>query len=214
MPNVGGKKFPYTDEGKAAAKEEAAKSGKKMTMGYKAGGKLDMVEKDGKKVPFYAADGKGKMAEGGKVGKRPKKKMPKEAKKKAPVSRVPGKTKTARGKSLKELGMTPSGPSKNPAKAPMPTAKNNTMPPKPQAPAGAMGGQKSAMRAAGAPGGMGGGAPKPPMGGMGGGMGMPPKKPMGMPGMKKGGKVKKYNKGGKVRGAGIAKQGVRKCKMR
>ena len=203
MPNVGGKKFPYTDEGKAAAKEEAAKSGKKMTMGYKAGGKLDMVEKDGKKVPFYAADGKGKMAEGGKVKKKKKVK-------------APGKTKTARGKSLKELGMTPSGPSKNPAKASMPTAKNNTMPPvpKPQAPAGAMGGQKSAMRAAGAPGGMGGGAPKPPMGGMGGGMGMPPKKPMGMPGMKKGGKVKKYNKGGKVRGAGIAKQGVRKCKMR
>jgi hypothetical protein len=38
--------------------------------------------------------------------------------------------------------------------------------------------------------------------------------------MKKGGKVKKggscggYKKGGKVRGAGIAKQGVRACKMR
>ena len=46
MPNVGGKKFPYTDEGKAAAKEEAAKSGKKMTMGYKAGGKLDMAAGD------------------------------------------------------------------------------------------------------------------------------------------------------------------------
>jgi hypothetical protein len=44
-----------------------------------------------------------------------------------------------------------------------------------------------------------------------------PKKP---PMMKKGGKVKKggscggYKKGGKVRGAGIAKKGVRKCKMR
>jgi hypothetical protein len=73
---------------------------------------------------------------------------------------------------------------------------------------------------AGAPkppmGGMG-GAPKPPMGGMGGGM--PPKKPP-MPMMNKGGKVKKggscggYKKGGKVRGAGIARQGVKKCKMR
>ena len=35
-----------------------------------------------------------------------------------------------------------------------------------------------------------------------------------MPAMKKGGKVKTYKSGGKVRGAGIAKQGVRKCKMR
>ena len=68
--------------------------------------------------------------------------------------------------------------------------------------------------------------PTPPQAAMGaappaaaGGMGMPPKKPP-MPGMKKGGKVKKggscggYKKGGKVRGAGIAKQGVRACKMR
>tara|TARA_R110002072_G_scaffold265149_1_gene424066 strand:+ start:29 stop:496 length:468 start_codon:yes stop_codon:yes gene_type:complete len=39
---------------------------------------------------------------------------------------------------------------------------------------------------------------------------MPPK----VPAMKKGGKVKTYKSGGKVRGAGIAKQGVRKCKMR
>ena len=66
-----------------------------------------------------------------------------------------------------------------------------------------------------------GGAPKPPMGGMPpmggapkppmGGMGMPPKKPP-MPMMKKGGKVKKS--GGKVRGCGIAKKGVRPAKMR
>jgi hypothetical protein len=59
----------------------------------------------------------------------------------------------------------------------------------------AAGGAPSAMP------GMGGGAPAPAM---------PPK----MPAMKKGGKVKKYKSGGKVRGAGIAKQGVRKCKMR
>ena len=38
--------------------------------------------------------------------------------------------------------------------------------------------------------------------------------PAGAPAMKKGGKVKTYKSGGKVRGAGIAKQGVRKCKMR
>lgn len=36
---------------------------------YNTGGKLEMVEKDGKKVPFYAADGKGKMRAGGKVMK-------------------------------------------------------------------------------------------------------------------------------------------------
>jgi len=54
-----------------------------------------------------------------------------------------------------------------------------------------------------------------------------PKMPAGAPAMKEGGKVKKkkkmmgggmakkaYKSGGKVRGAGIAKQGVRKCKMR
>ena len=158
-------------------------------MGYKKGGSLDMVEKDGKKVPFYAADGKGKMAEGGKVKKKKvkKKKM-----------NVPGKLGS---KTVQERA----------AKAPMPTAPNNTSAPlpKPQAPAAPAGG-----------------APKPPMGGgmppMGGapapagGMGMPPKPPM--PGMKAGGKVKKksstYKKGGKVRGCGIAKKGVRPAKMR
>ena len=36
MPNVGGKKFPYTKAGKAAAKKAATKSGKKMTMAKKA----------------------------------------------------------------------------------------------------------------------------------------------------------------------------------
>jgi hypothetical protein len=56
-----------------------------------------------------------------------------------------------------------------------------------------------------------------------GGGGMPPPPGGGMPptGMKKGGRVKKkpamrkaYKEGGAVRGAGKAKQGVRKCKMR
>ena len=189
--------------------------GKKM-MGYMKGGKLDMVEKDGKKVPFYAADGKGKMAEGGKVGKKPKKKMSKEAKKKAPVSRVPGKTKTARGKSLEELGMTPSPAPKVPGKlqsSPM----NNTSAPKPPTAAQAatptppMGGMMPPPAPGKPP------APRPPMGGAPGGMGAMMKP--GMPGMKKGGKVKKaksksYGHGGKVRGAGIAKKGVKKCKMR
>jgi len=32
MPNVNGKKFPYTKAGMAAAKKAAKKSGKKMTM--------------------------------------------------------------------------------------------------------------------------------------------------------------------------------------
>lgn len=32
MPMVGGKKYPYTKAGKAAAKKAAAKSGKKMSM--------------------------------------------------------------------------------------------------------------------------------------------------------------------------------------
>jgi hypothetical protein len=85
-------------------------------------------------------------------------------------------------------------------------AMNNTSAPKPPTP------PQAAMGAA-APAPMGGmAAPKPPMG-----MGMPPKKPP-MPGMKSGGKVKKkaksYGHGGKVRGAGIAKKGVKKCKMR
>ena len=94
----------------------------------------------------------------------------------------------------------------------MPTpSMNNTSAPKPPTPP-----QAAMGAAAPAPmGGMGGmAAPKPPMG-----MGMPPKKPP-MPGMKAGGKVKKkaksksYGHGGKVRGAGIAKKGVKKCKMR
>ncbi len=89
---------------------------------------------------------------------------------------------------------------------PTPSMNNTSAPKPPTPPQAAMGGMGGAPKPP--MGGMAGGAPKPPMG-----MGMPPKKPP-MPGMKKGGKVKKYNKGGKVRGAGIAKQGVRKCKMR
>jgi len=39
MPNVNGKKFPYTAKGMAAAKKEAKKSGKKMTNSKKYGKK-------------------------------------------------------------------------------------------------------------------------------------------------------------------------------
>ena len=59
MPNVGGKKFPYTDEGKAAAKEEAAKSGKKMTMGYKAGGDVKKKKRVTNKDKLAAKKAKG-----------------------------------------------------------------------------------------------------------------------------------------------------------
>jgi len=178
--------------------------GKKM-MGYKKGGSLDMVEKDGKKVPFYAADGKGKMAEGGKVKKK------KKAKKK-PMKfsaddggSISGPISPSRKKVLDGIKANNSKPTPS-----MKGAMNNTSAPKPPTPPqAAMGGAAPAPM-----GGMAGGAPKPPMGG-----GMPPKKPP-MPMMNKGGKVKKggscggYKKGGKVRGAGIAKQGVRSCKMR
>jgi len=34
MPMVGGKKYPYTKKGKAAAKKAAKKSGKKVRKGY------------------------------------------------------------------------------------------------------------------------------------------------------------------------------------
>ncbi len=86
----------------------------------------------------------------------------------------------------------------------MPTAKTNTMPPKPQAAMGAAPGAPGAPMKAGmqgrAPAGMQGRAPA---GGM--GMGMPPKPPM--PGMKAVGKVKKMRAGGKCRGMGAATRG-------
>lgn len=149
MPNVDGKEFPYTKKGKADAKKEAMKSGKKMTKGDKKP-KKDMAKK--------LAGGVGSMAAT--------------------------------------------------AMAPKKGAMNNTSAPKPPTP------PQAAMGAGPSPS----PAPKPPMGApAGGGMGMPPKKPP-MPMMKEGGKVKKkaksYGHGGKVRGAGIAKKGVRKCKMR
>ena len=103
---------------------------------------------------------------------------------------ITGKMNPNRKKVLEQMEANNSKPTPSMAKAAM----NNTSAPKPPTP------PQAAMGAAPAP------APA-------GGMGMPPKKPP-MPGMKKGGKVKKYGHGGKVRGAGIAKKGVKKCKMR
>lgn len=115
---------------------------------------------------------------------------------------ITGKMNPNRKKVLEKMKANNS----KPTPSMMPTAKNNTMPPKPQAPAAPPAGGMGAAMGAGAA-----------MGGAAGGMGMPPKKPP-MPGMKAGGKVKKkaksYGHGGKVRGAGIAKKGVKKCKMR
>ena len=174
-------------------------------MGYKKGGSLDMVEKDGKKVPFYAADGKGKMAEGGKVKKKKKAKKKPMKMMADDGGSMTGKMDPNRKKVLDGIKANNSKPTPS-----MKGAMNNTSAPKPPTPP-----QAAMGSAAPAPmGGMAGGAPKPPMG-----MGMPPKKPP-MPGMKAGGKVKKkaksksYGKGGKVRGCGIAKKGVRPAKMR
>ena len=162
MPNVGGKKFPYTKQGMKDAEEAKDK------MGYQEGGKVkkkksDKKKTDKKKELKFSADDRGSIT---------------------------GKMDPNRKKVLDQIKANNSKPTPS-----MATAPNNTMPPKPQA---------APAKPAGAP------APAPAQG-------MRPPTPPGkppMPGMKKGGKVKKYNKGGKVRGAGIAKQGVRKCKMR
>lgn len=103
---------------------------------------------------------------------------------------ITGPMNPNRKKVLEQIEANNSKPTPSFAKGAM----NNTSAPKPPTP------PQAAMGAAPAP--------------AGGGMGMPPKKKPPMPGMKKGGKVKKYGHGGKVRGAGIAKKGVKKCKMR
>jgi hypothetical protein len=145
-----------------------------------------MPNVDGKEFPYT------------KKGKADAKKAMKKKKGKKPMKfsaddggSISGPISPSRKKVLEKMEADNSKPTPSMAKAAM----NNTSAPKPPTP------PQAAMGAA------------PAMGGAAGGMGMPPKKPP-MPGMKKGGKVKKYNKGGKVRGAGIAKQGVRKCKMR
>ena len=73
---AGPKGFEYKRAGGGAMKKKGyAKGGAMKKKGMAKGGKLKMVEKNGKKVPFFAADGKGKMAAGGKVAKKPAKKM-------------------------------------------------------------------------------------------------------------------------------------------
>ena len=146
-----------------------------------------MPNVDGKEFPYTKkgkADAKKAMKK--KKGKKPMKMTADDG------GSMTGKMAPSRKKVLDAIEANNSKPTPS-----MKGAMNNTSAPKPPTP------PQAAMGAA---------APAP-MGGMAGGMGMPPKKPP-MPGMKKGGKVKKYNKGGKVRGAGIAKQGVKKCKMR
>ena len=44
MPRVGKKYFPYTEEGKKAAKKESKKTGKRMKTSYTTGGKVEMYQ--------------------------------------------------------------------------------------------------------------------------------------------------------------------------
>ena len=106
---------------------------------------------------------------------------------------ITGKMNPNRKKVLEQIKANNSKPTPSFAKG----AVNNTSDPKPKTPAQLA--TPAGLRSP-APG-------APPAGGL--GMKKPP-----MPGMKAGGKVKKYGHGGKVRGAGIAKKGVKKCKMR
>ncbi len=53
MPMVGGKKFPYTSEGKRKAKQYATETSKLMHVGYrKGGGALKVDSPKGKKCVF------------------------------------------------------------------------------------------------------------------------------------------------------------------
>ena len=160
------------------------------TKGYARGGALKMVEKDGKKVPFYAADGKGKMADGGKVKKFSE---GKEVKMPKGVGNMPLDDEQAREamevlKKRKEDEKNKENKEK-PFKGAIPMSDEQKEKLKTDRDM-----KKGEVRAK--------------AGGM-----------MKTKGYKKGGamKTKGYSKGGKVRkvrGAGIAKRGVRKCKMR
>ena len=207
---------------------------KKKAKGYAMGGDIgdSMPGIEGLDKKFGKSVADGNKATGDAIAKRIKKAKDSEAKS------MEGRDLTAKEKKAKADKKMDKNMRKAGKKAMGPSKKNNTTKSSPldapKPPMGGMGGAGAAKAAmmggmGGAPkppmGGMG-GAPKPPMGGMGGapgGMGAMMKPGMGapkppMPGMKKGGKVKKkaktYKSGGKVRGAGIAKQGVRKCKMR
>lgn len=54
MPNVGGKKFPYTKEGMAAAKKAAKSTGKKMTSEKYSSSKAK-AKHEKKESPFMKA---------------------------------------------------------------------------------------------------------------------------------------------------------------
>jgi len=162
------------------------KGGAMKTKGYAKGGALKMVEKDGKKVPFYAADGKGKMAEGGEV--KPMKgmgNMPLDDEQAAAAIKNLKKQKEAKKKAMK--GRDKDGNKISRSFNEAEAKKKDGKKEKPFM--GAMQRQD----------------PKPKR-----------KLKKGETRAKAGGmmKTKGYAKGGKVRGAGIAKQGVRKCKMR
>ena len=43
MPNVGGKKFPYTPAGMQMAKEQSAQTGQPVIKNYKKGGPVDIT---------------------------------------------------------------------------------------------------------------------------------------------------------------------------
>ena len=162
MPNVGGKKFAYTPEGKEKAQMEAAKMGKKMTMGYKEGG-------DVKKKPMkFSTDDGGSIT--GEMDPNRKQFLKQ-------MNADNEKSKNATAKRLKDA-------KESDKKS---TARSTLTAEEIQARKDAK--MDENMKGAAA-----------------------------RFGMKAGGKVKKkaksYGHGGKVRGAGIAKKGVKKCKMR
>jgi hypothetical protein len=192
MPNVGGKKFPYTKQGMKDAEEAKDK------MGYKKGGDVKKKKKrvTSKDKIANPADASNKKQVKMDLNKRMANKKKREAKGDKFASDELKFNRTVPRQLAQEraAGKTrPDGGSRFKSKGPE-AAMNNTSAPKPPTPAQAA-------------------TPMPSPGAAAGGMGMPPKKPP-MPMMKKGGKVKKAKSGGKVRGAGIAKKGVRKCKMR
>ena len=163
------------------------KGGAMKTKGYARGGALKMVEKDGKKVPFYAADGKGKMADGGKVKKFSEGK----------------EVEMPKGTGNMPLDDDDAAKAVEVLKKRKKNEKNKNTPFK-----GALRMSKEQREKLKTDRKLKPGEVRAKGGGM-----------MKTKGYKKGGamKTKGYSKGGKVgkvRGAGIAKRGVRKCKMR
>jgi gas vesicle protein len=166
-----------------------SKGGKMKTKGYAKGGKLEMVEKGGKKVPFYAADGKGKMAGGGKV------KTKGYASGGVIGDSMPGVENLDKefGKKVADTNEKAGDAIKERARKAKERKDQSNKPRNLTAEEKKANADKEADRRM--------------------------KEAASRFGMKAGGKVKKsktkgYAKGGKVRGAGIAKKGVKPCKMR